>query len=161
MASNPSKVLRVNSVEEASRYRDAVAEILIDIQKHEGQTLLEIANAIDVSLGTISNAANKKTDLSPVFLTRLAQVYGWHVLQPFASLCGAILQPMEASDTADILPFIHRAGLKIAEARDPKSPGGIREVHTERFGYLPTLRDLHRQSSILIAQIEEELRGAA
>lgn len=161
MATNPSKVLRVNSVEEQSRYRDAVAEILLEIQKHEKATLIDIAEAIDISVGTISNAANKKNDLNPIFLARLGQFYGWHVLQPFASLFGALLQPLETTGTADILPFINRAGLQIAEARDPAGPGGVREIHTERFGYLPALRDLHRQASILIAQIEAEMRGVA
>ena len=57
-------VLRVNSVEERNDYRSAIARILLDIQRDTGATLIDIAEAIGVSLGTISNAA--KFHRSPV-----------------------------------------------------------------------------------------------
>jgi hypothetical protein len=57
----------------------------------------------------------------------------------------------------DVLPFIAKANLKIAEARDPASPGGTRETLPERAGYLPELRLLQRELGALICQIEGEL----
>jgi hypothetical protein len=66
-AMNARNVLHVNAVEETAAYRSAVAEILRRVQSGEGLTLLEISERIDVSLGTISNAANKKADLSPTY----------------------------------------------------------------------------------------------
>ena len=68
------QVLRVNGAEEQADYTEAVAEMLRRIQVehvgHDGKpiTLYEIAEAIDVSLGTISNAANKKGVLNPLYL---------------------------------------------------------------------------------------------
>lgn len=150
-------VLRVNTVEERTAYREAVAEILRRIQVEYKVTLLEIAEAVDVSLGTISNAANKKTDLSPTYLNRLGRKYGPHMLDPYAALSGGRVVPLEVQGQRDVLPFIARASLKIAEARDPASPGGVREIHSEKAGYLADLRALQKELTCLILTIEQEL----
>lgn len=150
-------VLRVNAVEERESFREAVAEMLRRIQAEHQVTLLEIAEKIDVSLGTISNAANKQNNLCGAYISRLAQVFGPHVLDPFAALCGGRVVPLEVLPTRDILPFIARANLKVAEARDHDGPGGVREIHTEKAGYLPDLRSLRRELDLLICQIEGEL----
>src|SRR5688572_22759031 len=97
MASAPN-VLRVNSVAEQSDYMRAVAEILRHVQADHGLTLLEIADKIDVSLGTISNAANKKSVLNPLYLSRLAQLFGPHTLDPFVRLSGGRVVPIEADE---------------------------------------------------------------
>lgn len=154
MAGN--SVLRVNTVEEQAAYRVAVAEILRRIQSEHGVTLLEIAERIDVSLGTISNAANKKTDLCATYLNRLGIGFGPHTLDPYAALSGGRMVPLVVSVERDVLPFINRAGLKIAEARDPASPGGTRELLTEKLGYLADLRALQKEAGALICQIEQE-----
>lgn len=153
MASKPFNVLRVNSVEETTRTRDAVARVILNIQTEYGVTLHEIAEAIDVSLGTISNAANKKADLSSIYRDRLGLVFGGHVLNPIAERFGSHIVPLHGRE-GDILPLIARVNLKIAEARCPKSPGGVAEVHTERLGYLPDLRNLQRDLAALIVEIE-------
>lgn len=155
-------VLRVNTVEEQAAYMEAVAEILRCIQlEHKGSsgnpiTLHEIAEAIDVSLGTISLAANKKTVLNTLYLSRLGKRFGPHTLNPYAKLSGGRVVPLEANTDSDVLPFIARANLKIALARDPQSPGGSREIHTEKLDYLPDLRALQKEISALICQIEAE-----
>jgi hypothetical protein len=147
-------VLRVNSVEEQSAYRRAVSEILLDIQRCEHRTLVEIADEIDVSLGTVSNAANRKCDLNAIYLKRLGDRYGAHYLDPYFKLMGARSVPLDAGNVRDILPLLTRASLRVAEARDKDSPGGPRELHTERLGYLPALKDLQANLAKLICEIE-------
>lgn len=153
MATKPFNVLRVNSIEEQARSRAAIATVILNIQQEYGLTHLEIANAIDVSLGTISNAANKKGDLSSIYRDRLALVFGGHVLNPIAARFGSHIVPLHGRE-GDILPLVARVNMKIAEARCPTSPGGVAEVHTERLGYLPDLRNLQRDLASLIVEIE-------
>lgn len=153
MASKLFNVLRVNSVEETARYRSAVATVLVNIQSEFEMTHLEIANAIDVSLGTISNAANKKADLSSVYLQRIGKVFGGHVLNPVAALHGSQMIPLYGRD-GDILPLVARVGLRIAEARCPSSEGGATETHRERLQYLPDLKRLQAELAALVVQIE-------
>lgn len=153
MATKPFNVLRVNAVEEQARYRGAVARVLLNIQSEYGPTLAEIAEAVDVSLGTISNAANKKADLSSVYLQRLGKVFGGHVLNPVAALYGSQNIPIHGRE-GDILPLVTRVGMRIAEARSPSSPGGIRETHGERLGYLPDLKALQADLAALVVEIE-------
>lgn len=151
-----SNVLHVNPVAEQTAYRAAVARILSVIQHETGDTLLEISERIGVSLGTISNAANKKNDLSPTYLKRLGEAYGPERLNPWHALYGARAVPLESLPVADILPFVARVNLKIVEARCPTSPGGTREIHTERKGYLSDLLALQRELAALISDIEAE-----
>jgi transcriptional regulator with XRE-family HTH domain len=152
MADN--SVLRVNPVEEQADYRRAVADILLAIQQERGVTHIEIAEKIGVSLGTISNAANKKSDLCSIYLKRLGQAYGGHHLNPYLALFGVRAEPLEAGNEADVLPFVAKVNLKIAEARSPGSKGGPRETHCEKLGYLPDLKELQREISALICKIE-------
>ena len=154
MTDNSPNVLRVNSVEEQARYRTAVSQILLNIQNDHKITLAGIAEAIDISLGTVSNAANMKCDLSVVFLKRLGQRFGPSTLDPYMKLFGARGVPIIAEGTADILPMIGRASLAIAEARDPVSPGGVTETHGEQLGYLPHLRALRRELDSMINTVE-------
>lgn len=151
-------VLRVNATEETADYERAVRETLDRIiAEHDGITLVQIAETIDVSLGTISNAFNKKAALSPTYLSRLGKAYGPHVLDPFAKLAGGRVVPLEVSVQRDVLPFVARVNSKIANARCPEGPGGVREIHTEKADYLPDLRALRKELDCLIHQIEDEL----
>lgn len=155
MASHPINVLRANPVEETMRYRNAVAQILLDIQQERGLTLHEIAETIGVSLGTISNAANKKSDLSVTYLNRLGECFGPEMLNPYAALSGGRMVPLDAKSGADILRLIAKVNLRIATARDPASPGGVREIHSERLEYLPDLLALQRELEAEIQEIRE------
>jgi transcriptional regulator with XRE-family HTH domain len=154
---NARNVLHVNGAQEQADYREAVAEILRRVQSEHGRTLLEISEQIDVSLGTISNAANKKSDLCAVYLRRLGKAFGPNTLDPYLALIGGRAVPIEVSVQRDVLPFLTRAANKIAIARSPDSPGGAREIHTEKADYLPDLRALRREVDALIHQIEAEL----
>lgn len=153
-------VLRVNSVEEQARYRDAVAEILRRVQHDHSVTLLEISERIDVSLGTIGNAANKKCDLNPIYLNRLGKVFGASALDPYAALAGGRMVPIAADPADDVLPILTITSHLIAQARSPSSPGGTIETLREQLGYLPELRRARREMDALIAAIEARKEAA-
>ena len=152
-------VLRVNAVEETAAYRDAVAEILRNVVNDTSCTLAEIAETIDVSLGTISNAFNKKADLNPLYLNRLGQAFGATYMTPYIRLCGGIVQPVEGV-SHDVLPLMLQTGAEIAQARTEASPGGVSETLRERLGYLPRLRRLYREIGELICGIEQQKEAA-
>lgn len=149
-----SNVLRVNAVEEQEAYRSAVAEILRNVQGDHKTTLLDISERIDVSLGTISNAANKKADLNPIYLNRLGRAYGPSSLDPYVALAGGRVVAKAADEPGDVLPVLTLASARIAEARSPSSPAGIVETLREQLGYLPELRRVQREVSAEICRIE-------
>lgn len=153
-------VLRVNDAEERTAYRDAVAEMLRRIQAEYGVTLLDISERIDVSLGTISNAANKRADLSPTYLNRLGRAFGPHTLDPFTAMAGGRCVPIDADQHTDALPSTTAAIHKLAVARSPDSPGGDRITHTE---LLAMQDDIDRAIRSLTAlQIRcQQIRNAA
>jgi transcriptional regulator with XRE-family HTH domain len=160
LAVTDQNVLRVNRAEEQTLLLEASHETVRRILMEHEATLIEIAERIDVTVQTISNALNKKHVLSALCQTRLAKAYGPHVLDPFAALGGGRMVPLDPSDANDVLPFISRAALRIAEARDAKSKSGARETLQERCNYLPDLRALRRELDVLIQKIEAE-RDAA
>lgn len=155
-----NNVLRVNEAEEQAAYVDAIAEILRNIQSDHKVTLLDISKETGISLGTVSNAANKKCSLTPVFLKRLGLVYGPHSLDPFAKLAGGRVVPRENPEGDDILPVMTMASARIAAARAPSSPGGVSETLNEQLGYLPELRRLQREVGALIRRVEERKDAA-
>jgi hypothetical protein len=149
------KVLRAAATTDA--YRCAVSTIIEDIERFERKTLVDIAESIDASLGTISNAKNKKADLNPVYLARLGQVFGGAYLNPYFALFQTQAAPLDNSLTADILPMVMAVGHKIALARDPQGPGGSTEVPQEKASYLPDLKRLNQRAGCLIQEIEGAL----
>ena len=153
-------VLRVNSVEETASYRDAVAEILRNVQSDHKLTLAEIADRLDISLGTVSNAANKKADLSPTYLNRVGKAFGASALDPNARLSGGRMVPITPTGSGDVLPFVAMASYRIAQARSPSSPGGTSETLREQLDMLPELSALQRELEAAICQIEKR-RDAA
>lgn len=153
MASKPYNVLRVNAVEEQAAYRSAISRILLNIQHDYGCTLQDIAEAIDVSLGTISNAANRKCDLSPIYQQRLGKVFGPGILDPIARLYGGRSVACDAAEI-DALPPLSASIHKIAVARSPDSPGGVAETHGELLAMLPELRAAQSAIAAMIRKAE-------
>lgn len=151
---NAHKILHGDSLAGSDNYRSAVARIIDDIRRDHKLDLVDIAEAIDTSVGTISNAVNKKTDLSGVYLFRLAQRYGAGYLNPCLNIANAQAAPLDNTLTSDILPMVMAVAHKIACARDPAGPGGVMEVPQEKLGYLPELRKLNQRSGCLIQEIE-------
>jgi transcriptional regulator with XRE-family HTH domain len=153
MATKPYKRLHVNSVEESNDLRVAIARVLVDVQHDYGLTLHEIAEALDVSLGTISNAANKKCDLSSVYRDRIGKVFGVEYLNPIARLIGGRMVPDEGSDL-DVLPPLSASIHRIAVARSPDSEGGEVVTHRELLAMVPDLRAASLAINALIAKAE-------
>lgn len=148
-----NNVLRVNSVEEQEAYRSAVSRIIGNIMRDHDATLIDIAERIDVSTGTISNAVNRKTDLSATYLKRIGQAYGSHVLDPYAALSGGRIVPIEADDADAMVPLsasIHR----LAVAQSPGSDGGPAISHRELLDMLPDLKAAQKAISGLIVRAE-------
>jgi hypothetical protein len=141
---------------DASGYRSAVATIIRDIER-TGATLLDIAENIDASRDTVSDAKYGKTTLNAVHLARLGQKYGAGFLNPYFALFGAQAAPMERKQSTDVLPIITRLSMQIAEARDPAGLGGAAEVPQERSAYLPILKEAVREGGCLVAEIERQL----
>jgi hypothetical protein len=149
------KCLRVNAVEEEELYLSAVHDVIRCIlADKDGRTLIDISETIGVEVKTISNAFNRKHRLSQVFLNRLGLAFGVHCLDPVAKLSGGRMVPLDHGNCADILPMLTRASCKIAEARDPASPSGPRETHTEKLRYLPELKRLYRELGKVICEVE-------
>lgn len=142
-------VLRVNSVEERADYQEAVAEILRGVLASHKTTLLQIAEDIDVSLGTISNAANKKGVLNAIYLKRLGQKFGVKALGPYAELCGGRMVPIEVDPGANALPSASAAVHRLCVATAPDSPGGTALTHTELLEIEPIIDDAIRALSAL------------
>jgi len=156
MATNPHSVLRVNSVEETACYRNAVTQIILNIQREFEQTHIDIAERIDVSVGTISNAANKKTDLNPLYLARLGKVYGCQFLNPYVALFGGCVEPI-AADDADPMPALTKAAYELAVIRSPDSQGGTAETLSELSRVLPTLEAAQGDVTAKIVSIKRRL----
>lgn len=142
-------VLHVNPVQETTCYRNAVAQILLDIQRDTGLTLHEIAEAIGISLGTISNAANKKADLSPTYLTRLGQAFGAHILDPWAATTGGRMVPLEPDDH-DPMPAL----LALATALCQAKANGTERDHRVRLAMIPDLKAAQAAITNMILQAE-------
>ena len=156
MATNPLNVLRVNTVEETAAYRNAVTQIILNIQREFEETHIDIAERIDVSVGTISNAANKKTDLNPLYLARLGKVYGSQVLNPYVALFGGRVEPIEGGES-DPLPSLTRASYELAAIRAPESQGGTAETPQELSRVLPHLEAVRDDVTAKIVSIKRRL----
>jgi len=135
-------------------FRCAVATIIGDIERATGEPLCMIADRIDASLGTISNAKNRKADLNATYLARLGAVYGGAFLNPYLALFDAQAAPIEKKAKRDILPIVTKVAHKIALARDPSGPGGATEVPQEKRGYLHDLKELQHEAGCLISEVE-------
>ncbi len=154
MTQRSNNVLRVNAVEELNDYLEAVAEILRNVQNDHKVTLLEIAEATDVSLGTISNAANKKGAINAMYLSRIGKVYGVEQLDPYAKIAGGQIIARQPDHRGDILPTLTLVAHTKALHRCPSSEGGTAETLREQLSQLSDLRRLRREIDSEISAIE-------
>lgn len=143
-----------------SQYRAAIARIIRDLQAQHHLTDLDFAERVGCSVGTVRNARNEESDLGGIWLAKIERAFGTGSINPYLALGGSRAEPIDAQGNSDILPFIGRATVAIAEARDPNGPGGVREIFAERVGYLPHLKALQKELNALVCEIEAE-RAAA
>jgi len=146
------KVLHAAATTDA--YRSAVETIIRDIQRTTGDTLIDIAENIGSSLGTISNAVNRKADLNATYLARIGQCYGGGFLNPYLAMFDAQAAPIKRKPQKDVLPVLTGLAHEIAKARDPQGPGGATEVPQERKGYLGKAKELQHELGCMIAEVE-------
>lgn len=149
MNMTPRHVLHVNTVEEETLYRNAVAQIIKDIQRRFDLTLHDISESIDVSLKTISNAAGKKGDLSPTFLKRLGECFGAEMLDPFAALSGGRMVPLQPTED-DPLPSL----LALATALCQAQSEGKAHDHRVKLAMLPDLKAAQAAITNMVLQAE-------
>lgn len=58
------------------RYRDAVSQIINDIQSETGLNDEQLGEQLGVSEGTVANARNKRGNLDPVTMLNLGALFG-------------------------------------------------------------------------------------
>lgn len=153
-------VLRFNGSAETAEYRSAVAKIILDIQGNTTcKTHVAIAEAIDVSLGTIANAANERSDLSATYLRRIGQVFGGHFLNPYFALVGGHFSPNEPTVDPEVLEAAAALIAWYGRSTNPKSPGGSKITHCELLeGEAPA--ELMRRHSSSIVEAARRVRAA-
>jgi hypothetical protein len=146
-----NNVLRFNGVEETAEYRSAVAKIILDIQHGTpAKTHVAIAEAIDVSLGTIQNAANMRSDLSATYLRRLGRRFGGHFLNPYFALVGGHYSPNEAVVDPTVLEAAAELIAWYGRSTHPKSPGGHQITHIELLEGEAPAEQMRRHSTAII-----------
>ena len=149
-------VLRLNNVEETAAYRSAVSRIITTVQTERDLTDIDLAEALNISVGTVSNARNRRADLSGVYLKRIGQLYGVAALNPYFALFGGKGVPIDADHDADSLPTVAYAVHQLAVVTAPSSPGGASITHKELLDSLPAIRAA-RQALEALEQRAERL----
>lgn len=154
---NMHSVPKVGGPKEQANYRKAVSDLLCDVQRDTGLPWVAIADRLDISVGTIYAARDRQSDLSGLYLMRVATVFGGAYLNPLLKIADVQASPLDGSIEADVLPLLTALTHKIAVARDPEGPGGSAEVPQEKAAYLPDLKRVNKATGRLAKQIEEQL----
>lgn len=153
MPNRPANVLLPMAMPTQKALRDAVGNIIRAIQLDLDLCDEAMADALGISVGTVRNARNKKTDLNAVTIARIGAKFGLGRLDPYAALYGARNAPLELSDT-DALPSLSGAVHRLAVAQSPSSPAGPALHHSELLEMLPDLRTASAAINALIARAE-------
>src|SRR5690606_6226255 len=123
------------------------------VQLDSGLTDEELGDELGVSDGTVRNARNERADLNAATIAKIGHKFGVEYLDPYAALYGARNVPIDAEE-ADALPSLTGAVHRLAVARSPSSPGGVKETHTELLDMLPELRAAQKALNALICKAE-------
>ena len=134
-----ANVIHVNGAQEQRALLDASHEVVRVIITEHGLTLIDLAERVDCTVQTISNAFNKKHVLSQAIQQRIGRLFGVHALDPIARLYGARNVPIEADESIDALPSTSAAVHRLAVARSASSPGGERITHCELLAIEPEI----------------------
>lgn len=133
--------------------RKAVAQIIRRVQLERDVNDEDLAETLGISVGTVHNARNEKTDLNAATIARIGACFGSEALDPYAALYGARNVPLDAKD-ADALPSLSGAVHRLAVAQSPASAGGSKVLHSELLEMLPELREAQRAINALICRAE-------
>lgn len=141
------------------RLREAVANIIRDVQRDFKETDEQTADALGISDGTVRNARNERTDLNAVTIARIGHKYGAHYVDPYHRLYGACAQSLQVSQSDPLAPLAESVAT-LCRMRSQDSEGGRLETPKEQLDALPILKNAARELTAYIASIES-LRVAA
>ncbi len=99
-------VPKVGSTKEQANYRKAVSAILNDVHRDTCLPWVAIADRLDISVGTIYTARDRESDLSGLYLMRIAAVFGGSYLNPLLKMANVQAAPLDGTIEADILPML-------------------------------------------------------
>lgn len=133
--------------------REAVGQIIRDVQRDCKETDQCTADKLGVSIGTVRNARNEAADLNALTIARIGAVYGPHYVDPYNALYGATAQLRQPGET-DPLADMARAVATICDMRRADSHGGAIETPKERLDALPALKAARAALDSYIAGIE-------
>jgi hypothetical protein len=159
MAENRQNVMLPMCLPTQKLLRQAVANIIRDIQRDHKESDQCTADRLGVSDGTVRNARNERADLNALTIARIGAVYGPRYVDPYNALYGATAQPLEPN-RADPLPDMARAVATLCDMRRADSDGGPTETPKEQLDALPQLKATRAALDSYIASIER-LRIAA
>ncbi len=100
-----SNVLLPMAMPTQKSLRAAVANIIRDVQRQHQETDQCTADKLGISIGTVRNARDEKTDLNALTIARIGAVYGCGALGPYNALYGATAQPVHATESDPLSPL--------------------------------------------------------
>lgn len=144
-------VLRVNESEEEAAYTSAVSEILRNIQIEHRTTLAKIAAHTGISLKTVSNAANEKGVLNPLYLNRLGYVYGAHVLTPYLALAKGRAVSVAPDADSKVVPLTLAVATKLSAIDGALTRKDLFDVEAAVDAAINALSSLSQRAKLLRA----------
>lgn len=135
--------------------RKALADIVRSIQSEHSLTDEQLAGELHVSVGTIANVRNERTDLNQETIAKIGARFGPEALDPWSACFGGRNVPREAGGDHVSLSAIKGGLHKLSVATDPQSPGGHAITHRELADMLPQLRAMQRLTNNLIGRAEQ------
>lgn len=135
--------------------RKALAGIVRSVQSEHGLTDEQLASELHVSVGTIANVRNERTDLNQETIAKIGARFGPERLDPWSACFGGRNVPRETTEERVSLTAITGGLHKLSQATDPDGPGGYAVTHRELAEMLPDLRAMQRLTNSLIGRAEK------
>jgi DNA-binding XRE family transcriptional regulator len=154
MRSDAHNVLLPIALPTRNTLRKALADIVRTVQAEHSLTDEQLASELHVSVGTIANVRNERTDLNQETIAKIGARFGPEALDPWSACFGGRNVPREHSDGRVSLTAVTGGLHKLSQATDPDSPGGEAITHHELADMLPELRAMQRLTNSLIARAQ-------
>jgi hypothetical protein len=149
-----SNVLLPISLPTRNDLRAALAQIVRSVQAEHRLTDEALADALGVSIGTIANVRNERTDLNQETIARLGARFGPEVLDPWSACYGGRNVRRDCADARVSVATVTGAVHKLALATDPDSKAGAAVSHCELADMLGDLKAAQRTINSLIARAQ-------
>ena len=91
--------------------REAVRNIILDIQRDTGETDHETAERLGISIGTLRNARDRKNDLGSLTIAKIGHEYGEEAVEPYHALYARIgrAEGLPITELAEAVAALSRA----------------------------------------------------